>query len=374
MTGRPGVAARLIVAGASVALLTAAGALPAAAGPPVGGYNRTVLAPGTPDSPYSFRVSTSGNPVNASGLVAGTGQAYGFREPHQAVLYDIGTGRIRSIGTLPYSDNAAAADVNDGGDVVGAAGTDLGLGDPTLAFLWTPERPTIHTLGSLDPLEPNSGATAVSNPGVVVGWTYTPDSGYTGHAFVWDPAVEPVRMRDLGTLGGVDSVAYGINAAGTIVGSATTRRHVVRPVVWSSGQHTISDIGTLPGYDSGVARDINAKGYVVGEDFNAATPEQTRAFVWNPRTRVVTALVTSDGAPSRANAINYNNVIVGQLDEPPLAGSSGADTRAAIWNACSPLTVLPEDSAGATGITRKERVVGSSQYGATGWLKAGPCT
>ncbi|WP_375424725.1 hypothetical protein [uncultured Friedmanniella sp.] len=358
----------------AAALLLTSLALPASAGPTVGGYTRTVLQTGTADFPDAFRVSTTGNPVNSSGLVAGSTVGGDFRAPSVAALYNVNTGTWTDIGTLRGSADAAAADVNEGGDVVGTGGTDIESGGPTLAFLWTLARPTMYALGSLDAEDPNSGATAINDHGVVVGWTYTPDSGYSGHAFVWDPTVKPVKMRDLGTLGGVDSVAYGINNAGTVVGSATTRRRVVRPVIWSAGQHTVTDIGTLPGYDSGVARDVNDRGYVVGEDFNAANPRQSRAFVWSPLTRTVTALSTPSGLASRATAINYHGVVVGQLDQPPLSGSSGPNTKAVIWNACSPLTVLPENYGAPTGITRRERVVGSSEYGGTSWLKAGPCT
>lgn len=373
MRGR---AHRLVSGGATLAaaLLLAAVGPPASAAPPVGGYSRTLLTVGAPDVPSPFIPSTTGNPVNGAGLVAGSATIYGFRSPTDAGVYNLTTGTWTDLGTFGSSNEARAADVNEGGDVVGAAGTDIGSGSPTRAFLWTPERPTLLDLGSLDPLDRQSGATAVNDHGVVVGWTYTPDSGYTGHAFLWDPKASPLGMRDLGTLGGVDSVAYGINNAGTVVGSATTRRRVVRPFVWTPAAHAMVDIGTLPGYDSGVARDVNDRGYVVGEDFNAATPDDTRAFLWNPVTHAVTALNAPAGQASRAYAINHYGVIVGRVDYPPIEGSSSPDSKVAIWRGCTPLTVLPEDYATATGITRRERIVGTSIDGGASWLKAGPCT
>lgn len=364
-----------MVAAAAAGLLLAALAVPASAAPPAGGYTRTLLTVGDPENPSAFIPSTTGNPVNGAGLVAGSAVISGFRPPTDAGVYNLTTGTWTDLGTFPTSDEARAADVNEGGDVVGAAGTDVGPGSPTRAFLWTRARRTLLDLGSLDPLVPQSGATAINDHGVVVGWTFTPDSGYTGHAFVWDPKASPLGMRDLGTLGGVDSIAYGINNAGTVVGSATTRRRVVRPFVWSPGQQAVVDIGTLPGYDSGVARDVNDRGYVVGEAFNAATPKDTRAFLWNPVTHAVTALTTPAGHGSQAYAINHYGVIAGRVDVPPTDPTrSSDDIRAAIWNACTPLTLLPDDVGVATGITRRERIVGTSSAAGASWVKAGPCT
>lgn len=56
-------------------------------------------------------------------------------------------------------------------------------------------------------------AYAINNAGTIVGY-----SGNTGHAFSYRGG----QMTDLGTLGGMGSVAYAINNLGTIVGESGT--------------------------------------------------------------------------------------------------------------------------------------------------------
>ena len=135
------------------------------------------------------------------------------------------------------------------------------------------------------------------------------------------------------------------------------------------------DLGTLPGYDSGVARDVNDRGFVVGENFNAATPKRRQAVVWNPVTHEVRALPTPAGHGSAAYAINHYGVIAGRVEVPPTDPTDSArDFQVAIWNACAPLTLLPDTYGTASGITRRERLVGTSELGGVSWIKAGPCT
>ena len=69
----------------------------------------------------------------------------------------------------------------------------------------------------------------------------------------------------LGTLGGVTSVAYGLNDQGWVVGSSGMKledREVLRAVLWKESE--LFDLGTLNGSDRSVANDINLVGEVVG--------------------------------------------------------------------------------------------------------------
>jgi probable HAF family extracellular repeat protein len=93
----------------------------------------------------------------------------------------------------------------------------------------------------------------------------------------------PVRaelysLTDLGTLGGTQSYAYGINTAGQVVGWATNIDNVYQHAfVYSNG--TMTDLGTFGG-PSSAATGINTAGQVVG---------WAQTIGPKPRTRLCTA-------------------------------------------------------------------------------------
>ncbi len=71
-------------------------------------------------------------------------------------------------------------------------------------------------------------------------------------------------VKDLGTLGGTASYAYGINATGTVVGHSQTTGNAASHATRFSGTGTgNTDLGTLGGTDS-YAYGINSAGQVVG--------------------------------------------------------------------------------------------------------------
>jgi probable HAF family extracellular repeat protein len=80
------------------------------------------------------------------------------------------------------------------------------------ASLCQAEDLTCHTaLGTLG--GNNSVARGINETGQIVGWSHTSDGDW--HAFLWQNGE---GMQDLGTLGGNNSEAFGINEAGQIVG------------------------------------------------------------------------------------------------------------------------------------------------------------
>ena len=84
-------------------------------------------------------------------------------------------------------------------------------------------------------------------------------------------------MKDLGTLGGPLSEAWGINDDGEIAGSAdlpTPGLHDA--VVWKNGR--MHDLGTLPGDPCSRAYGLNARGQVVGT--STSCKATLHAFVW----------------------------------------------------------------------------------------------
>ncbi|HJP05147.1 MAG: hypothetical protein CL799_12925 [Chromatiales bacterium] len=110
---------------------------------------------------------------------------------------------------------------------------------------------------------------------------------------------------------GGDSLAYGLNDNGTVVGqsyNSTTAQ--LEAVVWSSG--TVVSIGV-----KGLARAVNNSGVVIGETGTATLLSDGEAFMW--QAGAYTNLGTLGGSIAGAYDINESGVITGI--------STGACTR-----------------------------------------------
>jgi probable HAF family extracellular repeat protein len=128
--------------------------------------------------------------------------------------------------------------MNDSGVVVGARAT----GDSTRAFIY---RDGVRT----DLGEPTvrSEATAINARGQVVG-------SMDGRAFLYEDAA----LRDLGTLGGNNSVARGINTRGEVVGQASNELGQPTPFIYSGVMQPLAG----PGYSGAIG--INTSGRIIG--------------------------------------------------------------------------------------------------------------
>jgi probable HAF family extracellular repeat protein len=210
-----------------------------------------------------------------------------------------------------------------------------------------------------DAFDGGSFATAVNRRGAVVGAArtspYDPDRR---KAFLYEPAAGKGKERRvvLGTLGGVNSVAYGINEAGQIVGEAEAQGGIPRAFLYEQGK--MRDLGTLGGSRSG-ARAINERGQIVGW---AETADGTaRAFRWGGDR--IEPLALPEGALSaQAFAVNAAGEAAGRVEV-----AKGV-FRAAVWDTRGAVTVLPlppgmpEDaSAEAFALDNQGRIVGSVQ-------------
>ena len=155
---------------------------------------------------------------------------------------------------------------------------------------------------------------------------------------------------DLGTLGGSDSFASGVNEFRQVVGVRLTPDAPQRAILYSDG--TVIDLGTLGGSDSFAAA-INATGQVVGE---SATPSNaTHAFLYSGET--MTDLGTLDGSDSFAAAINTAGQVVGVSDTP---GNVARHAFLYSGGTMTDLGTLGGSDSFAYGINTAGQVVGES--------------
>jgi len=231
-------------------------------------------------------------------------------------------GVMTEFGSLGWVGSIAHA-ISHNGLVVGWSS--IGDGGPHHAVLWLDGR--VIDLGTLGGNE--SGAYGVNEFAQIVGDSLTADG--LKHAFLW----QGCQMIDLATLGGQTSSAYGINNAGQIVGASQTGAGQDHAFLWDNGR--MIDLGTLGGASS-VAYDINEAEQIVGMAFSVNGNRV--AFFWQGGMIIDLndRLPADSGWVLRAAyAINEPGQIVG-------AGSFKGQIRAFLLTPVVPNDVPPTDT------------------------------
>jgi probable HAF family extracellular repeat protein len=232
------------------------------------------------------------NAINARGQVVGLSET--ADEQTHAFLWDHGV--MTDLGSLPGDDHSEAHAISDAGHVVGESSRSYPEGLPH-AFLWKNSR--MVGLGTL-PGKTWSVATGINARGQVVGTSGNASANpqmprVNTRGFLWQDG----RMTPLPTLGGAESYAKDINAAGQIAGGAQTTSGEWHAVIWQKG--TVTDLGP------GGATLINNGGVVVGRD-------GSETVYWRNGVKVVLAQddEDEDGVSYFARGINSSGVVVGE--------------------------------------------------------------
>ena len=242
----------------------------------LGGYEGLALQ--SNDHGQVVGVVTNNVPDSFLGLYGnGFPSLFNYGTQQRAFLWHDGV--MIDLKTLGGPD-AAAAYVNNRGQVAGASYTDSTInpdtGIPTEhPFLW--DKGLMQDLGSLggSVAFPN----ALNNRGAVVGESNVSGDS-TEHPFLW---TKVEGMQDLGTLGGSFGRAYAINDSGQIVGVASLRNEAIRAFLWQGG--VMRNLGTVKGDGCSSAYALNAKGQVIGASFAKGTPagcdfSVVHTFLW----------------------------------------------------------------------------------------------
>ena len=182
-------------------------------------------------------------------------------------------------------------------------------------------------------------------------------------------AATTYTIAEIGTLGGARSQAWGLNAAGQVVGWAETAAGQQRAYLWADGR--LTDLGTLPGGEASMAVAVNARGQVVGGSTTAPGQQLggpgTRAFLWQDGR--LTDLGTLPGGDfSQATGINDAGQVIGFANRRP-----GTPIQAVLWQGGAPteLGTLPGAVGGrANAINNRGQVVGVAIRGPDQPLRA----
>jgi probable HAF family extracellular repeat protein len=205
-------------------------------------------------------------------------------EQYEPVVWGPKKGEMQQLPTYPGDPDGAAVAINDRGQIVGISGPcadDDGMG-ARHAVLW--ENGTVTNLGNFGGQYFNTAA-AINSFGQIAGWSdLANDTALCTpacHAFLW---TKSGGIQDLGVLpGDQNSLAYGINDQGQVVGQSIDAEGNSRAFIWQNGKMTDLNTLTPPGSPFLLfAGDVNDEGEITGETFDETAGELGPAYVAVP--------------------------------------------------------------------------------------------
>jgi len=155
-----------------------------------------------------------------------------------------------------------------------------------------------------------SRVTAVNQDGIMAGYFNIPRSA--SDAFAGSVAGGFTQLQSLGPF---QNKAQAINRAGIAVGFAQTSRDTYRATVWNARTGSVQDIGTLGGMSS-IATDINERGTVVGSASVGLVNGVERWYPFIYRNGVMTGIAANltTGSPfDAARSINNFDQTLGDF-------------------------------------------------------------
>ncbi|HEY2800813.1 MAG TPA: DUF3466 family protein [Chthoniobacterales bacterium] len=271
---------------------------------------------------FSDGTFSIGRGINNAGTVVGWADTTlesppgNFTIQNQAFIYTA-AGGLRTIGTFPsddpglYGPYSFAYAINAAEQVTGYSYDDFShpiSSSGEFAYIYQGGNWT--NIGAGGNSNGSSRAFAINGAGVVAGYVFTDSSQQ--HAFFGSAG----SFVDLGTLsGGTNSVAYGINDSGVVVGASETPQGL-HGFVYENG--SMKDLGTLMGGTVSEARAINSSGQIVGDatpagSFGGFTVACLYAdgVVYDLNTLVASGQMGGFSNLSQANAVNSKGWVAG---------------------------------------------------------------
>ena len=213
--------------------------------------------------------------------------------------------------------------------------------------------PAARTSYQVIQLSPDLGATGFINNRDQVVFTETRDGVFRPRLY------DAGQVRELGTLGGANAYAVGLNDHGQVVGASEFSPGNATTHAFRTRGAGMIDLDPAGSADS-VAIAVNNKGHVVGRAWFGEPGQTARhAFHWTPQTGIVD--LTPGASVSSANDINDAGTAVGFVGVPS-GDPEGLPFRWTRSEGVVPLTSFSSRGSDATDINAVGQVTGTSTF------------